>query len=74
MKIKKHKNYPFMAAGRIWTIPAVTLSIHPDGSTGLSLAEIQRIQKAIANEICASTSPTTAEEMEFLRETPGTKI
>jgi hypothetical protein len=68
MKTKRHKNYPFMAAGRIWTIPEVTLSIHPDGSAGLSLAEIQRIQEVIANEIRSSTSPITADEMEFLRD------
>jgi hypothetical protein len=73
MKTKKHKNYPFLAAGRVWIIPEVSITILPDNTMGLSLAEIKRIQKAIANEVCGSPGPLSIEELEFLCDATATR-
>ena len=60
------KNYPYNAAGRVWCVPELRLARLPDGTLGLSLAEIERVHRAIANVVCGSASTLTVEELDFL--------
>ena len=66
LKTKVKKNYPYQAAGRTWTVPELRLSSLPDGSAAISEEEIQRIHRAIANEICGGDASLTMAELEFL--------
>jgi predicted DNA-binding protein (UPF0251 family) len=63
---KTKRNYPYQAAGRTWTVPELRLSSLPDGSAAISEDEIQRIHRAIANEICGGKASLTMNELEFL--------
>ena len=65
-RTKVTRNYPYQAAGRTWTIPELRLTCLPDGSAAISEAEIQRIHRAIANEICGHETTLTMDELEFL--------
>ncbi len=65
-KTKTKKNYPHQAAGRTWTVPELEFTSLPDGSASISEAEIDRVQRAIANEICGDAASLTTAEMEFL--------
>ena len=65
-KTKIKKNYPYQAAGRTWTVPALEFTSLPDGSAALSEMEIDRIHRAIANEICGDDASLTMAELEFL--------
>lgn len=67
-KITK-QNQPFHAAGRLWTIPSMTLTVFPDATLALSQAEIDRIHRAIANAICGHSRALTSQELEFLCDT-----
>ena len=66
LKTKTKKNYLYQAAGRTWTVPELQLSSLPDGSAAISEEEIQRIHRAIANEICGGEATLTMAELEFL--------
>ena len=66
MKKRVHKNYPIHAGGHIWLVDSVTLVELPDGSHGLSQAELIRVHRAIANAICAGADALTFEELDFL--------
>lgn len=66
LETKTKKNYPYQAAGRTWTVPELRLSSLPDGSAAISDEEIQRIHRAIANEICGDQATLTMPELEFL--------
>ena len=57
---------PFHAAGRLWTVPRVTLSVLPDGTLALTQAMINRIHRAIANAICGNARALSAAELELL--------
>lgn len=65
-KIRTKRNYPYQAAGRTWTVPELRLTSLPDGSAAISEEEIQRIHRAIANEICGDEARLTMAELEFL--------
>ncbi len=65
-KTKIIRNYPYQAAGRTWTVPELQLSPLPDGSAAISEEEIDRIHKAISNEICGDDANLTMMELEFL--------
>ena len=65
-RTKIKKNYPYQAAGRTWTVPMLRLDALPDGSAAISEMEIQRIHRAIANEICGDDACLTMDELEFL--------
>lgn len=65
------KDYPYRIAGRVWSIPTIHFTKSPDGTLGLSTREIERIHKAIANEICGEAVPLTGEEVEFLAGASG---
>lgn len=60
------RDYRYHAAGRIWLVPKLHLIRLPDNSLGLPQTEIDRVQRAIANELCGAETPMTGEEFEFL--------
>ena len=60
------KNYKYRAAGQTWLIPRLYLEEMPDGTLAISQEEIDRIHRAIANEICGSTSGLSFNQLEFL--------
>ena len=67
MNKKIHKrDQPFHAAGRLWTVPGMTLSVLPDGTAALSQEELDRIHRAIANAICGDARCLSASELDFL--------
>jgi DNA-binding transcriptional regulator YiaG len=66
LKTKTKKNYPYQAAGRTWTVPELEFTSLPDGTAAIAEAEIARVQRAIANEICGDDGNLTMAEMEFL--------
>jgi hypothetical protein len=68
------KKYDWHAAGRIWTFDKVTFTRAPDGSVGLSFAEIDRMNKLITNEICKSLAALTASEFEFFCDITATSF
>ena len=73
-KTKIKKNYPYQAAGRTWTVPELRLNSLPDGSAAISEEEIQRIHRAIANEICGGEASLTMAELEFLCDVTATSF
>lgn len=74
MKTISVTDYRYQAAGRVWNVPSVRFIVLPDGSRAISEAEIQRIQTAIANEICGSDTPLTIDELEFLCDATDTSL
>lgn len=60
------KNYKYRAAGRTWLVPKLHLKKMPDGTVAISQDEIDRIHKAIANQICGSSEVLSFVELEFL--------
>ena len=60
------KNYKYRAAGRTWLVPKLHLEKMPDGTVAISQDEIDRIHKAIANQICGSSETLSFVELEFL--------
>lgn len=65
------RNYTYLAAGRAWLVPLLHLQRLPDGTVVLPQAEAARVHLAIANEVCGSAAPLTAEEIEFLCDVSG---
>ena len=57
---------PYQAAGRIWVVPELRLTTMPDGTVAILEEEVDRIHRAIANEICGSPEKLTIDELEFL--------
>lgn len=68
MKYVELSDYEFHAAGRVWRVPSLKLTVMPDGTRGISQVEIDRVHTAIANEICGASGPMTFDELEFLCE------
>ena len=66
MKTLNRKNYPYQAAGRTWSVPELHLVTMSDGTVAILEEEINRIHRAIANEICGSPNNLSIEELEFL--------
>ena len=60
------RDYRYHEAGHIWLVPELHLMRLPDGTLGLSEAEIRRVHQGIANEICGGLEPLTTDELEFL--------
>lgn len=60
------KNYKYRVAGRTWLVPKLHLEKMPDGTVAISQDEIDRIHKAIANQICGSSEDLSFVELEFL--------
>lgn len=66
METTTRKDYPYQAGGRLWAVPRLRLATLPDGTVALLEEEIDRIHRAIANEICGSPEGLTLSELEFL--------
>jgi len=66
------EDYPYVTAGRTWIIPRVELQEDPAGMKVLPGAEIERMQRSVANEICGHPAPLEPEELEFLCDTTCT--
>ncbi len=66
--LKIYENHPVHIAGRVWVFSKVTYSIEDNQSISLSLAELTRLQNAVANKICAEESNLTKVEYDFLCE------
>ena len=73
-RTKVKRDYPYQAAGRTWSVPALRLTSLPDGSAAISEDEIQRIHRAIANEVCGDPGNLTMAELEFLCDVTGTSF
>jgi len=71
---KTLRNYEYGAAGHRWLVSEYRLVVFEDGEEVVSLPEIKRIHRAIANEICGSPEPLTFDELEFLVDTAGTSL
>jgi hypothetical protein len=65
-EIVTKENYPYRAAGRVWNIPKMGFVTGPDGTLGISGIELERVHKAIANEICGNGAPLSGDEIDFL--------
>ncbi|MDA0746933.1 MAG: hypothetical protein O2954_10465 [bacterium] len=74
MKTLTKKNYPYQAAGKVWTVPELHLERLPDGTVVILEEEILRIHRAIANELCGTPNNLSGEEMEFLCDVTGTSF
>jgi predicted DNA-binding protein (UPF0251 family) len=66
MKTLTKKDYPYQAAGRTWSVRQLHLIILPDKTVVLPEDEINRIHRAIANELCGSAETLSMDELEFL--------
>ncbi len=60
------RDYAYQAAGRIWRVPELHLQQKADGTVAVQKSEIDRINRAIANQICGSLDPLTVDELTFL--------
>ena len=60
------REYPFQGAGKTWIIKNVELTKTIDGSTVLTGHEIQKIHRTVANELCSTIEPLTAQELDYL--------
>ena len=77
MKTLTKKNYPYQAAGRTWAVRELRLVTMPDKTVAIPEEEIDRIHRAIANEICGSSETLSMDELEFLcdmTETPFSEV
>ncbi len=72
MRRQTEKDYKYRAAGRTWLVPELHLEKMPDGTLTISQDEIDRIHRAIANQICGSPEALTFEELEFLSDVSAT--
>jgi hypothetical protein len=62
----KYMNHPIPMIGRVWVFPEVTYVKDPEGELGISMAELQKLQHAVANAICGEHSQLSCEEFDFL--------
>jgi len=74
METLVERDYPYHAAGRVWRVPEVRLTRLPDGTVGISQAEIDRIHRAIANRVCGGGGRLTFDELDFLCDVTGTRL
>jgi len=68
------ENYSFNAAGRIWIVRRLQLVRLPDDTVGMQQSEIDRVHRAIGNQICGDSAPLNPEELEFLCDITLTKF
>ena len=66
------QDYSYLAAGRTWRVAELELTLAPDGTLGISMAEIRRIHRAIANQLCGAEDDLDSTELEFLCDIAGT--
>lgn len=65
------RDYSYLAAGRRWLVPELELTRAPDGTVGISRAEIRRIHRAVGNELCGMPENLNSAELEFLCDATG---
>ena len=68
------KNYPYQAAGRTWAVRELHLVTMPDKTVVILEEELDRIHRAIANEICGSPETLSMAELEFLCDIADTSL
>lgn len=61
-----NRNHAMHFAGKVWVFKEVVFSRDDDGELGISLAELSRLHRTVANAICANDAPLTREELDFL--------
>lgn len=66
MKTRKVRNHRVFAAGQLWEVGSAVVSHLPDGTEAVSMDELERLHRAIANAICGSDEWLSFEEFEFL--------
>ncbi len=66
LKTRIDRDYAYLSAGRFWVVPELTVTIMPDGSEGISLSEIRRTHRAIANYVCGAPGPLSWADFDFL--------
>lgn len=74
MKTKLLKDYKYPAAGHLWLVPEIRVTIFDDGEEAIAIPEFERIHRAVANEICGAPEPLTFEELEFLCDITDTSL
>ncbi len=72
MKTIEETNHSMYAAGRLWTVPSITLTEFPDGTLAVSQQELDRVHRGIANSICGSATPLSQADLEFLCDVTST--
>ena len=73
MKKKRIENYRIQAAGTIWEFESVEMESAADGKILVGAAEVQRINRSIANALCSEPSPLSPDELEFLAKITRTR-
>ena len=63
-EMKRHHAMHF--AGKVWVFQKVLFTQDEEGYLGVSMAELIRLHRAVANAICANDNPLTSEELDFL--------
>lgn len=66
-------NYEAQIAGRIWTFPQIEIVIDPAGRRCIRLEDAEKMNKAVALEICGETDSLSLEEFEFLVDLTNSK-
>ncbi len=64
--IETKQDYAMHFAGKLWVFQKVFFSRDEDGHLGLSMSELNRLHRAVANAICADDIALSTEELEFL--------
>lgn len=67
------EDYAYGVAGSVWLVPALHLTVI-DGEQGISQREIDRVHRAIVNEICGERADLTYQELAFLCDVTGTPL
>ena len=67
-------DHPFLAASQLWVVPSITLTRMPDGKVSISVSEVRRIHRAVANAICAQADSPSPDELEFLCDITDTTL
>ena len=65
-KTKTKKNYPYHAAGRVWTIKEIEISTQEDGTQSISQIELEKIHRDISFLLCTSNEILTGIQLDFL--------
>ena len=63
---KRIENYRIRAAGTTWEFDSVEMESAADGKTLVRAAEVERINRSIANALCSDPNPFTPDELDFL--------
>ena len=64
----------YHAAARLWVIPQIEYTQLPDGTSGISAAEINKLNRAIANHLCGEAEALTSPELDFLCDVAGSTL